>query len=156
MVLLRLPLADIAAFGNLNIGVDSHWQYLNTYGIFQDWTTGTTPPGNIQPLITPGFTEGTLRYHASTNQWIALYTDENSDGGPFPDKAYYQLSGNITGNFAGQATLGAFPEMSPNSPWYIPNSFCYAVKEHTELENSSHRWLQRMPAMPPIARSIPT
>lgn len=137
MALLRLPLSDIAAFGNLNIGTNTHWQYLNTYGQFQNWTTGITVPGNLKPLIAPGFTEGTLRYHASTNQWIALYTDENSNGGFFPNQAFYQLSGNITGNFGGQESLYAFPEMASNNPWFISNATCYAVKEHTELENSS-------------------
>lgn len=137
MALLRLPLSDIASFGNLNIGTDSNWQYFNTYGEFQSWTTGTTVPGNIKAVITPGFTEGTLRYHSSTSQWIATYTDENSNGGYPPNEAYYQLAGNISGNFGGQENLFAFPEMASGNSWFISNATCYAVKEHTELENSS-------------------
>jgi len=137
--LLRLPLSDIVSFGNLNVGSDSNWEYFNNVGQFQSWPTGTTvPPGNIKQLITPGFTEGTLRYHSSSNQWIATYTDENNDGNPYPpNEAYYQLAGNISGNYGGQENLFAFPEMASGNSWYVANATCYAVKEHTELENSS-------------------
>jgi hypothetical protein len=51
MVLLRLPLSDIASFGNLNIGTDTNWQYFNSVGSFEAWPTGTTSvPTNIKHL----------------------------------------------------------------------------------------------------------
>jgi hypothetical protein len=137
MALMRLPLADIAGTGSIAIGTDANWQYLNNVGQFQGWTTGTTVPGNMKVLMSPGFTEGTLRYHASTNQWIALFTDENSNGGYPANQAYYSLSSLITGNFTSQESLFAFPEMATSNPDYIANAMCYAVKEHVEYESTS-------------------
>lgn len=48
MTLLRLPLSDIANFGNLNIGTDGNWEYFNTVGQFQGWPAGTTVPRQHQ------------------------------------------------------------------------------------------------------------
>jgi len=139
MVLLRLPLSDIASFGNLNIGTDTNWQYFNSVGSFVSWPKGMISiPSDVKHLITTGFTEGTLRYHASSKQWIAIYTaDNNNVGAPVPTEAYYQLAGDISGNYGGQENLYAFPEMASGNAEYISGSTCYAVKEHTELENSS-------------------
>jgi hypothetical protein len=137
MVLLRLPLSDLTSFGDLKIGTDSNWQYFNSVGSFQAWPTGTTVPSNIKHLITTGFTEGTLRYHAASKQWIAIYAaDNNNQNAPVPTSASYQLAGDISGNYGGQKTLYGFPEMTSGNSEYDSNATCYAVKEHTELENS--------------------
>ncbi|MGC2638671.1 MAG: hypothetical protein WA294_15925 [Acidobacteriaceae bacterium] len=124
--LLRLPLADL---NNLARPGNSDWQYLNTSGSWETWPdTATTLPADNAPVINPGATEMTVRWHSSTNQWIAVYPSG------LKDYAYHSLSSSLTSGWGSQATLYTYPEMQPGNPNYTPNVFCYAAKEHVEFE----------------------
>ena len=70
----------------------------------------------------------TVRYHSSTQQWIAVYPHG------LGQRAYYSLSSSLTGGWGPQEDLFVYPEMREGSPNHTPNLFCYAVKEHPEVE----------------------
>jgi Domain of unknown function (DUF4185) len=128
MALIRLPLGQLnsaARPGNTN------WEYLksnSTWGIWLD--TDTALPSDNAAVINPGATEMTVRYHSSTNQWIAVYPLG------LDNKARYSLSSSITGPWGPSENLYPYPEMQPANPNYTPNVFCYAAKEHVELETA--------------------
>jgi hypothetical protein len=128
LALLRIPLADL---NNLARPGNSDWQYLNTSGSWEVWQgTATSLPSDNAPVINPGATEMTVRYHSSTNQWIAVYPQGLQNQG------YYSLSSSMTGGWGAQESLYTYPEMQPSNPNYTPNVFCYADKEHVEFESA--------------------
>jgi hypothetical protein len=128
LALLRLPLAQLntaARPGNTN------WEYLTTASSWSAWSdTDTTLPSDNAAVINPGATEMTVRYHASTNQWIAVYPLG------LDNSAYYALSSSMTSSWGPSESLYSYPEMQPSNPNYTPNVFCYAAKEHVELESA--------------------
>jgi len=73
----------------------------------------------------------TVRYHSSTNRWIAIYPLG------LDNQAHYALSSSMTNPWANSENLYSYPEMQPGNSNYTPNVFCYAAKEHTELESAS-------------------
>ncbi len=129
MALLRLPLAQLgtaARPGNAN------WEYLKTDSTWGSWMgTATALPSNNAAVLNPGATEMTVRYHASANQWIAVYPlglDNN---------ARYAISSSMTSSWGQSESLYSYPEMQSSNPNYTPNVFCHAAKEHTELESTN-------------------
>lgn len=72
----------------------------------------------------------TVRWHSSTNQWIAVYPSG------LKNYAYYSLSSSLTSGWGSQETVYTYPEMQPGNPNYTPNVFCYAAKEHVEFETA--------------------
>jgi hypothetical protein len=88
-------------------------------------------PTDKAEVINPGATEMTIRYHSSTNQWIALYPVG------LDDKAHYTISSSMTNSWGQSENLYSYPEMQSGNPNYTPNVFCYAAKEHVELEGPS-------------------
>jgi hypothetical protein len=128
MALLRLPLTQMntaARPGNTS------WEYLKTDATWGSWLdTDTVLPSDNAPVINPGATEMTVRYHSSTNQWIAVYPLG------LDNSAYYAISSSMTGSWGQSESLYSYPEMQPGNPNYTPNVFCYAAKEHTELESA--------------------
>jgi hypothetical protein len=128
MALLRLPLAQLNTAsrpGNTN------WEYLKTDATWATWTdTATVLPVDNAPVINPGATEMTVRYHSSTNQWIAVYPVG------LESSAHYALSSSMTDSWGPSESLYSYPEVEPGNPNYTPNVFCYAAKEHTELEQA--------------------
>ncbi len=126
MALLRLPLTQLnAATRPGNTG----WEYLKTDSTWGSWLdTDTALPSDNAPVINPGATEMTVRYHSSTNQWIAVYPLGLNN------KAYYAISSSMTSSWGQSQALYTYPEMQPGNPNYTSNVFCYAAKEHTELE----------------------
>jgi hypothetical protein len=128
MALLRLPLDQLNSAtrpGNTN------WEYFTTGSTWSSWSdTDTSLPGDNAAVINPGATEMTVRYHSSTNQWIAVYP-VGLDG-----TAFYALSFSMAANWGPSEALYSYPEMQPSNPNYTPNVFCYAAKEHVELESA--------------------
>lgn len=128
LALLRLPLSDLNSLarpGNTN------WQYLNTSGDWEPWPdTATVLPADHAPVMNPGATEMTIRWHSSTNQWIAVYPSG------LKDYADYSLSSSLIGGWGSQKTLYTYPEMQTGNSNYTPNVFCYAAKEHVEFETA--------------------
>jgi hypothetical protein len=124
MALLRLPLSQ------LNVAArpgNTAWEYLKsntTWGVWPD----TLLPADHAAVINPGATEMTVRYHTSTNQWIAIYPIG------LDNKAHYSLSSSLTGPWGQPEDLYSYPEMQAGNANYTANVFCYAAKEHVELE----------------------
>jgi hypothetical protein len=128
LALLRIPLADL---NDLARPGNTDWQYLNTSGSWETWTgTDTTLPSDNARVINPGATEMTVRWHSSTNQWIAVYPVG------LEDQAYYSLSSSLTSRWVASKPLYTYPEMQSTNANYTPNVFCYAVKEHSEFETT--------------------
>lgn len=126
--LLRIPLADLPTLARPG---NSDWQYLNTGGAWEAWlSTATTLPSDNAPVINPGATEMTVRYHNSTNQWIAVYPQG------LDNAAYYSVSASMIGGWGRAEKLYSYPEMQSNNANYTPNVFCYAAKEHVEFETA--------------------
>jgi hypothetical protein len=128
MALLRLPLTQLntaARPGNTS------WEYLTTSATWSNWSdTATVLPNDNAVVLNPGATEMTVRYHSSTNQWIAVYPLG------LGTQAQYALSSSMTGSWGPTENLYSYPEMQSSNPNYTPNVFCYAAKEHTELESA--------------------
>jgi hypothetical protein len=104
---------------------------LNTSGGWEAWQdTATTLPGDSAVVINPGATEMTVRYHVSTNQWIAVY--------PYglENQAFYSISSSLTSGWGPMESLYSYPEMQPGNANYTPSVFCYAAKEHVEFETA--------------------
>jgi hypothetical protein len=128
MALLRLPLAELSTAARPG---NTDWEYLTTAS---SWSAlpdaDTTLPSDNAAVINPGATEMTVRYHSSTNQWLAVYPLG------LDNAAYYALSSSMTSSWGQSESLYSYPEMQPSNPNYTPNVFCYAAKEHTELEST--------------------
>jgi hypothetical protein len=128
LALLRIPLADMNSLARPG---NSDWQYLNSSGAWEAWQDSATAlPGDNAAVINPGATEMTVRYHSSTNQWIAVYPQG------LDNAAYYSLSTSLTGGWGAPEKLYSYPEMQPGNANYTPNVFCYAAKEHVEFETT--------------------
>lgn len=126
MGLLRLPLSQLSRAGRPG---NARWEYLranSTWGAWPD--TDTALPHDNAVVLSPGATEMTVRYHKSTKQWIAVYPVG------LAKSAHYSLSSSMTGPWGKSEKLYTYPEMQPSNPNYTPNVFCYAAKEHIELE----------------------
>jgi hypothetical protein len=127
--LLRLPLTQVNSAARPG---NSNWEYLTTASTWSAWSdTDTTLPVDNAAVINPGATEMTVRYHSSTNQWIAVYPLGLNN------QAHYALSSSMTGSWGASENLYSYPEMESGNSNYTPNVFCYAAKEHTELESAS-------------------
>ena len=128
LALLRIPLTQM---NSLSRPGNSNWQYLNTSGAWENWAdTATTLPSDNAAVINPGATEMTVRYHAATNQWIAVYPNG------LANQAYYSVSSSLTSGWGGLESLYSYPEMQPTNANYTSNVFCYAAKEHVEFETA--------------------
>lgn len=128
LALLRVPLAEL---NHLSRPGNASWSVLSTSGNWVPWaTTAVTLPKNAAHVLSPGATEMTVRYHRSTDQWIAVYPVG------LDHAAYYSLSSALTSGWGPSEMLYRYPEMEPSNPNYTPNVFCYAAKEHTEFEAS--------------------
>jgi hypothetical protein len=128
LALLRIPLTELNSLARPG---NTSWQYLNTSGTWETWqATATTLPSDSATVINPGATEMTVRYHASTNQWIAVY--------PYglENQAFYSVSGSLTSGWGASESLYSYPEMQSTNANYTPNVFCYAAKEHIEFETA--------------------
>jgi hypothetical protein len=128
LALLRIPLTQLNTLARPG---NTSWQYLSTSGAWETWQdTATTLPNDNAAVVNPAATEMTVRYHASTNQWIAVYP------GGLTNQAYYSLSNSLTSGWGPSEGLYSYPEMQPSNPNYTPNVFCYAAKEHVEFETA--------------------
>ncbi len=130
-VLTRLRLADLAQAAQSA----GHWQYLSSSG-WKAWTTAAVLPADATHVMDVGPTEFTVRYHPagagqSGGNWLAVMPSTVY----FDKRGVYSFSTSIAGPWSAPATLYTYPEMQSSNPNYTPNVFCYADKEHPELES---------------------
>jgi hypothetical protein len=105
------------------------WEYLRGDHSWAKWSASDSSlPADHASVFAPGATEMTVRYHASTKQWIGVYPSAQYK------QAQYILSPSLVGPWGQPAALYSYPEMNPTNPNYTSKIFCYAAKEHVELE----------------------
>jgi hypothetical protein len=123
--LTRLPCSDLATISGKSV----RWQYLAQGSVWRRWEPATVPE-DVQLLLPGNITEMTAKFRPRQKQWIAIY--------PTPDflsnTASYSVANELTGPWTTAHPLFSYDEMKKGSPEYTPNVFCYAAKEHPELE----------------------
>lgn len=111
-----------------------------------------------------GMTEMSVRYHESHRLWLAV-THETK----FPSRHIVaQTASSLTGPWSHPRVIYSIPEMSPDSPLYDADTFCYASKEHVQFENNdsitvtyacnsfkSHKQLENLNIYVPKVVTIP-
>jgi len=101
------------------------WEHLTKNG---QWAQ-SLPGSDAMHVIEQPISEMSVRYHPSINKWVALST-----GPEFPSpRAVIREADSSIGPWSAPQTIFEFPEMKPASPGYDKDTFCYAVKEHTEF-----------------------
>jgi hypothetical protein len=104
------------------------WEYLRSDG---QWKPGL-PGDDAMHVIDQAISEMSVRFHPAIHKWIAL-----SIGPEFPSpRVVFRLSDSPVGPWSPPQTLFEFPEVKANAPGFDKDTFCYAVKEHTEFIDS--------------------
>lgn len=103
----------------------SAWEYLRKDG---QWASGLAGEDAMHVIDQP-ISEMSVRYHPSIKKWLALST-----GPEFPStRAVVRIADSPVGPWSKPRTIYEFPEMKSSNPGYDKDTFCYAVKEHTEF-----------------------
>jgi Domain of unknown function (DUF4185) len=106
----------------------SAWEYLRRDG---QWASGL-PHEDAMHLIDQPISEMSVRFHPSIHKWIALST-----GPEFPPaRAVVRLADSPLGPWSAAQTIYEFPEMKASTSGYDRDTFCYAVKEHIEFDDT--------------------
>lgn len=125
IALVRLPSASLqdAALSS------GHWQYLTKRDDWSSWTTPASPPTDAKILVHGNYTEFTVFYHPELRRWLMTMP-----GGIMDGAAFFSHANSLIGKWSTPDTLYNYPESQPSHPDHAPNVFCYAAKEHPELE----------------------
>lgn len=114
----RIPLSGLTSpMANL--------EYLAADG---SWKHGFDPT-KAKIVMAHGNTELSIRYHPALHSWTAVMFDP----GWFSDKILLRTAPSLTGPWTEGDVIDRVPEMQPG-PERDKNVFCYAAKEHPELE----------------------
>ncbi len=122
--LLRLPLANLDLSSPLSGG-----QYLSKDSQWLTWISSTSPP-DVAEVLRGNITEMSVKFHRDIQQWIAVYPTPGS----LSNAASYSQARNLGGPWSKPRAFFRYPEMEKADPRYTPSVFCYAAKEHPELE----------------------
>ena len=125
--LLRLRLDDLAVAGTA-----AQWQYLAGESKWRDWKRSTSP-ADASKVLAGNITEMSVVFHAERQEWMAVYPTP----GALSNTACYSTARNLGGPWAGPRPLFHYPEMRKDDPRYSAHVFCYAAKEHPELEREN-------------------
>src|SRR5712671_2964044 len=113
---------------NMMATPSGNWEYLNKNN---QWIPGLAGSDAMHVIEQP-ISEMSVRYHPSIKKWLALST-----GPEFPSQGAVVRSADFpVGPWSNAQAIYAFPEMSRHNPEYDKDTFCYAVKEHTEFAES--------------------
>lgn len=124
--LLRLPLNDLSKAGE-----SAGWQYLATGSKWLAWKQSTSPIDAL-PLLDGNITEMSVTFHSDRAQWMAVYPTP----GFLSNRVAYSTASNLAGPWTAARPLFTYPEMQQGDPSYTAHVFCYAAKEHPELESA--------------------
>jgi hypothetical protein len=120
LIAARIPLS----------GLDRPRQNLEYLAADGKWTNGFEP-ANAKPIMTPGISELSIRYHPELKRWLAVMF---VPGGLSRD-IIVRSAPAATGPWSDGQVIYSVPEMKPESPGYDKDTFCYAAKEHPEFEH---------------------
>lgn len=122
LLVTRIPLS----------GLDEPAKHLEYLGKDGAWHPGFDP-AQAKEVMPHGTTELSIRYHPRLKQWLAVsFAPEG-----FSDRIILRTAPHLTGPWTpaqDAVTLYHVPEMQPG-PKRDNNVFCYAGKEHPELES---------------------
>jgi|ERR1035437_1027403 hypothetical protein len=104
----------------------AHLEYLAADGT---WPPGFSPE-HAKVIMQKGTTELSIRYHPDLKQWIAVLIDPNF----FSEKMLLRNAPDLMGPWTEGQVIYRIPEMLPG-PQRDKDTFCYAGKEHPELES---------------------
>jgi hypothetical protein len=126
--LMRFALIDLPANKN---GI--HWQYLSKDKHWLDWTPSTSPD-NAWNAFKGNVTEMSVKYHPESHSWLAIFPTP----GFLSKTASYVYSRDLSGPWSNPRPFFSYSEMQKNDSRYTPSIFCYAAKEHPELESTGN------------------
>ena len=141
LVVTRVPLAKLTSAA-------TSLEYLAEDG---SWKPGLDP-AKARQVMTHGSPELTIRYHPDRKQWLAVMVDPSG----FSDKVLLRTAPDLTGPWSEGEVVSHIPEMLPG-PGRDNNVFCYAGKEHPELETASElvlTYVCNTMAVPDLARNL--
>jgi hypothetical protein len=81
-------------------------------------------------MLSGNITEMSVKYHPELDQWIAVFPTP----GFLSTTASYSKAVHLSGPWTVESSFFAYPEMQRTNSSYTPDVFCYAAKEHPELE----------------------
>jgi len=128
MALTRLPLKNLNH--NHAALAEGHWEYLAENGAWTAWKTQGELPNDAKHVMQDGYTEFTVRYHPAEKRWLAVMPSSLLES-----RGLYSVADAIEGPWSKPQTLYKYPETQPGNAQYTPHVFCYADKEHPELES---------------------
>ena len=80
-------------------------------------------------ILPDGHSEMSIRYHDAIGRWVAV-----TQGPEFLSKRIMiRTAPDLRGPWGDPVPVFSFPETASENPGYDPDTFCYAVKEHTQL-----------------------
>ncbi len=120
MILTRLPVEWL----------DSPSGHLEYFAKDHTWKPGIAERDALV-VIDTGHSEMSVRHHAGTGTWIAV-----SDGGFLSDRIMLRTAESLTGPWSGWRSVHRFPEMTPGSPRYDKDTWCYAAKEQAQFSGA--------------------
>jgi hypothetical protein len=120
MILTRVPVEVLDS-------PSAHLEYLSKDRI---WKPGIVARDALV-VIDTGHSEMSVRHHAGTGMWLAV-----SDGGFLSDRIMLRTAESLTGPWSGWMPVHRFPEMTPESPRYDKDTWCYAAKEHSQFSRA--------------------
>lgn len=98
-------------------------EYLGTDGT---WAPGLVP-ASAKKLGIPANTGLTVRFHAASQKWLALYT--NTSGWPSATVSVSSAD-SLEGPWSQPTDVLSVPEMDPQAAEYDPDTICYGASEH--------------------------
>jgi len=124
--LIRCPVNHLPSANN-----KPPWQYLSSSSRWLDWSPSTSP-SDAWEAFGGNVTEMSVKHHPESDSWLAVFPTP----GLFSKTASYSIARHLSGPWTAPRSFFTYPEMEKNDPRYTPSIFCYAAKEHPELESS--------------------
>jgi hypothetical protein len=121
--LMRIPLSVLSS------GRSRGWEYLDAGSHWLAWNSHGVPSDALK-LIGGNLTEFSVTFHPDLHLWLAVYPTPSF----LSNTASYSTANTLGGPWTEARTLFAYPEMKASDPRHTPHVFCYAAKEHPELE----------------------
>lgn len=124
LALFRLPQQELSTESK-----EWTWQYLAEDGKWLSWQEASVP-AHAKRLLNGNITEMSVKFHPDSGRWVAVFPTP----GFLSSTASFSTSKSLQGPWTPPRAFFHFPEMMGTDSRYTPKVFCYAAKEHVELE----------------------